>query len=218
MEERYRLTEVDVFFADYSRAVADAGGLPVELPYDGSSAVVDRLDALLLSGGQDVDPERWGGPAESVRGEVDPARDARELDLLRAALARGIPVLAVCRGMQVLNVALGGTLVPDLAGPLDHLASGRSTGHRHHDVHLDGESLAAELYGAQVTVNSLHHQAVARAGRGLVVTGRSSDGVAEVIEAPGRPVLGVQWHPEWLHPRDPAFDWLVAAATPRSTK
>ena len=217
LEERYRRTSVSMYFTDFAQAVAAAGGLPVELPYEAASPeMVGRLDGLVVTGGQDVSPERWGGPLECARGPLDMARDEYESILVEAALAAGTPMLGVCRGAQLINVVLGGTLVPDLSPvEVDHTSTGSAVGDRTHAVAFEPGSLCYRLYGADATVNSLHHQAVASPGAGVRVVGRAADGVVEAIEIVDKPVLAVQWHPEWLT-ADPSFRWLVNVAVDRS--
>nr|WP_280490350.1 gamma-glutamyl-gamma-aminobutyrate hydrolase family protein [Nocardia farcinica] len=221
-----RLT--DAFFADFAERITRAGGVPVMLPYDADpEALGDWLSGVVITGGQDVHPRCWGGD-ESVVGEIaavdhpsvhDPDRDRFEIALTRMALARRIPLLGVCRGMQVLNVALGGTLIPDLpAGPIQHLAATGplSDGDPEHVVSFEPGTMAQKVFGDRLVTNSWHHQAIDGCGAGLVVTGRTDDGVAEAVELPGAPVLGVQWHPEWMISDDGALRWLVdAAAAPR---
>ena len=213
-----RAAEVDLHFVDYSRAVAIAGGLPVGLSRDAAvDGVVERIDGLVLSGGADVDPARYGRDRDPGCGAVEVERDAWELALVELALTAGIPIFGICRGIQVLNVALGGILIQHL---------GEDTGDAHtrldvarevtvHPVKLDPGSLAAGVYGTEVEVNSLHHQAVGDVGTGLVVTGRSPDGTVEALEMHDSPVLAVQWHPEMLlgSQPDPGFLWLVARSS-----
>jgi putative glutamine amidotransferase len=209
--------EFDLHFADYPKAVAACGGVPVELTRDADvDAVVARLDGLVLTGGADVDPAAYGEAPDPDLGAVEPDRDDWELALLAAAEQRGIPVLCVCRGVQLLNVAKGGTL-------RQHVADNEGDGHPRfdedghspaHGVDLVDGSLAASLLGTHIEVNSLHHQVIERVGEGLAVTGRSPDGTAEVLEL-GRDVLGVQWHPELLARPDATFAWLVEAARTR---
>jgi putative glutamine amidotransferase len=199
----------------YVDAVHGAGGFPVLLPILDPAAAPDALaglDGLLLSGGGDVEPTRYGQePAPEVYG-VDAARDAWELGLLGAAPA-SMPVLAICRGMQVLNVARGGTLIQHVGG---HAERDR----RHevvHDVEIVPGTRLALVSGAQAMgVNTLHHQAVAALGAGLCVAALAPDGTVEAVEADdGTPVLAVQWHPELLQDRPRQrvlFRWLVDAA------
>ncbi|WP_191242415.1 gamma-glutamyl-gamma-aminobutyrate hydrolase family protein [Amycolatopsis deserti] len=226
-DERYGDRCIDTAMSDFATRIADAGGLPVHLSYDtGATDVCQWLSGVVITGGQDVHPACWGREVSVVR-EVDPrtdpmvhdaARDTYELALVRAALEQGIPVLGVCRGLQVLNVALGGTLVPDLApGSVRHLSAeaAPTDGTADHVVTFEPGSLAAGLFGEQVMTNSWHHQAVDRCGTGLVVTGRTGDGVIESVELPGAPVLGVQWHPEWMKSTDPTLTWIVRAAAER---
>lgn len=218
-----RLT--DSFFTDFADRITRAGGVPVMLPYD---AVPEELCAWLsgvvITGGQDVHPRFWGGDESVVKDvapESDPNvhdmhRDDFETALVRTALAAGIPLLGVCRGLQVLNVALGGTLVADLpAGPVQHLMTTGplSDGNLDHVVTFEPGSLAHSVFGSGLRTNSWHHQAVATCGRDLVVTGRTSDGVVESVEIPGADVLGVQWHPEWMESSDGALEWLVRASS-----
>lgn len=213
-EDRYRVHEFDMFFAAFSRGVAAEGGLPVALPYEAAAGpVINRVDGLVVTGGQDVEPARWGGHPTCAVGPVDPERDAYEFELVESALGAGVPILGVCRGLQLVNVALGGSLVPDLdVRTLDHTAKGRATDEPAHAVETTAGSLARLLFGPELMVNSLHHQAAAEPGEGVEITGRAPDGTAEIIEVPGRPVLGVQWHPEWMSAPDGSFRWLVGAA------
>jgi putative glutamine amidotransferase len=188
----------------YARAVQAAGGLAFLLPPDDEAAehpadLLDRIDALLLAGGRDVDPLSYGARPEPETLNPSPERDRFELALVTAALDRDMPVLGVCRGMQMLNVACGGTLVQHLEGELE-------ARHRHtpgafsdHDVELEPGSLAARAAGAgRLSVRSHHHQGLGEVGEGLAITGRSpEDGIVEAVELPDkRFALGVLWHPE----------------------
>jgi putative glutamine amidotransferase len=225
-DERFTGVDVDIFFSDYARCVAAAGGLPVHLPFEAvGAATAVKLDAIIITGGQDVHPSAWGGDdfidAKSSRNPrtdfsaYDPERDDHEIGLVRAAVANGVPVLGVCRGHQVLNVALGGTLIPDLpTGEIEHysLKAAPHDGAENHHISFAAGSLAQSIFGTKALRNSWHHQAVDASGDGLIVSGRAEDGVVEAIEWPGRPVLGVQWHPEWQDSDDPVFAWLVEAA------
>jgi len=168
---------------------------------------------LVLTGGGDVDPGAYGEEPDPEVAGVDPVRDASERALLAAALRVDLPVLAICRGCQVLNVELGGTLhqhLPDVVGHLEH----RSAPYVFGDVAVATVpgTLAAEVFGPDPTVRCSHHQAIATLGRGLVTTASTRDGVVEAVELPtARFVLGVQWHPEEGPDRRP-FDALVRAA------
>ena len=194
--------------------LAAAGAVPMVLPLLPQeslpvSACLARLDALLLAGGDDLDPGTYGDRPHPTTTGVDRQRDDIEIALGDAAIDLGVPVLGVCRGMQVLNVALGGRLCQDVA---DHALAAPGT----HPVCTAAGSLARRLIGARADVNSLHHQAVADLGRRLRATAWSDDGVVEAIELPGHAVLGVQWHPE-LQPGElqkSVFDWLVRSARP----
>jgi putative glutamine amidotransferase len=189
----------------YLDSVRSAGGLPVILtPVHGSAIdpLLERLDAVCLSGGPDLHPSAYGAEAHEQLGPTEPELDLFELALARRAVRRGTPVLGICRGAQVLNVALGGTLhqhLPDLSGELEHRqqASGRQVTH---DVKLAPESRLAKLIGrTEVGVNSFHHQAPDTLARGLRVVGRAADGTVEAIEGGGKGfVFGVQWHAECL--------------------
>lgn len=213
--------------ASYVRAVLRAGGLPLVLsPLLGAAhngPVLDLLDGLLLTGGEDVDPAHYGQPPHPRLGDVDPERDAFELGLFRDAQARGLPVLAICRGIQVVNVALGGTLWQDIPSErpeaLPHAQqSGRDD--RTHDVVIQPDSLlAAALATTRCPVNSFHHQSIRELAPGLTVSGRAPDGEIEAVESDaGAPwMLAVQWHPEEFHrhaaaPDHGLFDALVAQA------
>ena len=208
-----RELEVDLFFCDYARGVIAAGGLPVFLPTSAEAAdYADRLDGLLLSGGADIDPARYDQEPCAKLITPEPARDAFEMALLDGASAAGVPVLGICRGIQVLNVHGGGTLHQHVA---PHACFDQPPNLVAHSVDLAEGSLAASLYGPSVLVNSLHHQTVDEIADGYDATGLSNDGAIEVIESRHRPWIGVQWHPEMMdsRDRDPVFDWLVRAAS-----
>jgi putative glutamine amidotransferase len=226
MDARFADRHLEVSFSDFADRVEAAGGVPVTLPFIAArraKEAMSRVDGLMVTGGQDVDPRVWGGVAEPVTG-LDPRRhpmihdaerDQYEIALVRAAVRQGVPVLGVCRGIQILNVALGGALVEAVPeSGVQHLGaySALSDGDSDHVVEFVNGSLAASIFGTRMQTNSWHHQAVAACGDGLVVSGRASDGVVETIEIPGRAVLGVQWHPEWHARVDPVFDWLVGAS------
>ena len=204
--------ELELYFRDYARRVAEAGGLPVLLSLETDPAqVVEHLDGIVLPGGTDVDPALYGAEPAPDALDPEPARDTQELDLLDAAAAAGVPVLAICRGLQVVNVWRGGTLhqhVPDhgqFAEPPDKLQ---------HEVTFTPGSILAGVYGPSVMVNSLHHQTVDRLGAGLEVTAEAPDGTVEGLECRDAPVVAVQWHPELLPEPDPIFDWFIARTAP----
>jgi gamma-glutamyl-gamma-aminobutyrate hydrolase PuuD len=205
----------DLLPVGYAAGVRAAGGLAFLLPPDDPSvaaAVLHGLDGLLLAGGADVDPGRYGAPREVATGAPRPDRDAWEIALARTAIERDLPVLAVCRGMQVLNVALGGELLqhlPDAVGSDLHCPTVGE--HGRHDVRFAEASAVSGMFGERAEVATYHHQAVATLGRGLTATGWASDGVVEAVELDGRGwVVGVQWHPE-VYAGAALFDAFVAA-------
>lgn len=194
---------------EYARAVEKAGGVPLLLaPGSPAKAVLDRLDGLLLSGGSDIDPTLYG-QAPHPTSQWKRERDDFELALTHGALERDVPVLAICRGQQVLNVAAGGTLVQDIpsqqphAGP--HYPKGVDRWHIAHEVDVLPGTRLREILGQDVlAVNSFHHQAVDALAPGLRLAARGRDGIVEAIESPNhRFVIGVQWHPEAMWNREP---------------
>jgi putative glutamine amidotransferase len=206
----------------YLEAVRAAGGMPVILaPVESDSvdSLLRRVDALCLSGGPDLDPAAYGVHRHPELGPTDPELDRFELALARGAVARGLPVLGICRGMQVLNVALGGSLhqhLPDLGGQVNHRQQ-TASGEPSHRVTLARNSRLTKVIARRyVEVNSFHHQGLHALGRGLSVAGRAADGVVEAVEAPGRRfTFGVQWHAECLVDRPEhlaLFRGLVRAA------
>jgi putative glutamine amidotransferase len=204
----------------YADAVAAAGGLPVILPQLPSLAeeMLKRLDGLVLPGGADVGPACYGAAVDGAR-KTQPRRDEQELLLVRAARRIGLPVLGICRGSQVLNVALGGTLKQHVDGhEPGSVEPSAVAGRLHHEVVLRG--FLRELFGAErIRVNSYHHQVCDRLAQGLLEGARSEDGLIEGFASDDGFLLGVQWHPEFLVPELPehtaVFRWIVDKATER---
>jgi putative glutamine amidotransferase len=195
----------DLLPTSYADAVAVAGALPVLLPPaaldDARASAESALDAvhgLTLCGGADVDPRCYGAERDAHTGPPRTNRDTWEINLALAALERGMPVLAICRGMQVLNVALGGDLVQHLPDAVGHSGHCPVVGHHgRHPVTLAAGTRIGRLLGSQAEVPTYHHQAVGRLGSGLTASGWAEDGVVEAIETGSSGwVVGVQWHPE----------------------
>jgi putative glutamine amidotransferase len=186
--------------ASYVEAVEAAGGRPLLVPpsTDAIEETLDRLDGLLFSGGSDLDPELYGQEAHPETNGIVPERDRAEIALLRAALERDMPVLAVCRGSQVLNVAQGGDLVqhlPDIVGDEKHKHTPGQFAD--HDVDLEPGTRVQRILGDHAPVKSHHHQGYGRLGSGLHEAARAEDGTIEALEDPGRRfAIGVLWHPE----------------------
>ncbi|MBR6789365.1 MAG: gamma-glutamyl-gamma-aminobutyrate hydrolase family protein [Oscillospiraceae bacterium] len=179
----------------YGAAIAAAGGIPVQTMEFAAEELADLCDGLLLSGGEDVDPARYGETILNDTVIADTRRDAYEFPLAKAFLDRGKPILAICRGFQVLNVVLGGDLWQDLPEQLGFIHSNSKL---RHPCFTEEGSIIREIFGAEFKVNSTHHQAVRRLGEGLKVTGRSIEGIVEAYEHETLPIIGTQFHPERL--------------------
>ncbi len=191
----------------YRDSVARGGGVPLPLSpvrTDHVGLLLDRLDGLVLTGGGDVAPEAYGGSRSEATYGIDDERDAFEFALAIGAKERRMPVLAICRGLQVVNVALGGTLIEDIPsfnGSSHHAVRGDGVFTPHQQVTLDEGCLLARVVGStRLHVNSIHHQAIQDVAAGLRVVGRSADGIIEAVQAEDDtwPLLAVQWHPEYL--------------------
>ena len=224
----YGRNEEDKFSlpANYVASVRRAGGIPVLLP-PGETAIEElfaRLDGIVLAGGGDIDPELYGGSMHPEVYMVDPDRDLLELSLTRRILSERLPTLAICRGAQMINVALGGSLyehLPDVVGEeIQHRLPPREP--TPHGVTLvEGTSLAELMVQTSFDAASWHHQAINRVGRGLVVAAHAPDGTIEAVELPAHKWLhAVQWHPELTAEADPLqqalFDELVEACEDRT--
>ena len=223
--------EIYGLMTSYIEAVRLAGGIPVMIPLgltrEELLALVDRFDGLLLPGGGDIDPARYhGDPANETLRDVNAIRDETEFFLAREAVAREMPLLAICRGHQVFNVAMGGTLWEDIAsqrpGAMVHDFFGRwPRTHLPHDVDIQPDSLLARTLGRTTTaVNSLHHQGIRTVAPDLRPVAVAPDGLVEAVEVSGHPfAIGVQWHPENLIYNDDGmlalFRGLVHAAEKR---
>jgi len=195
----------------YMRTLDAAGAIPVVLPPIGDTEeYLDRLDGIVLSGGPDLDPAAYGADERHAElGPTEPSLDAFELALLEGALERGMPILAICRGLQALNVACGGTLYQHVPGHRQTETATELT----QEIEIVPRSRLARIFGSRtVGANSFHHQAIDRVGRGLRVVARAADGTVEGVEGPGF-VIGVQWHAETLPQHLRLFEALVAAAS-----
>ena len=204
--------DIDVFYGDYARAVVRAGGIPVWIPVDTPLSILDRLDGLLLSGGDDIDPAAYGQAPHPELGDASEQRDTYERELFDRALEIDLPTLGICRGAQLMNVHLGGSLhqhVPSHTGwdgAVDAIL---------HRVAFTTDSVLRGVYGAEIAVNSLHHQGIDDLGEGVTAVGYTvggpDDGLVEAIEIDDKRAIAVQWHPELLGGADPAVRWLVDA-------
>lgn len=228
-------------FGDYAgvgnhRPILAAGGVPVVLPQltEAIESALDALDGVVLAPGRDIEPSRYGQDPHPLLAPTEPRRDEFELKLTERALERELPILGMCRGIQTLNVALGGTLAQDVslispehpsdpgwerwkATEVAALDDAPMPPHPRHEITIEpGSRLAAALGTTQTDVDSFHHQAIDRLADGLTVVARSPDGVIEAVEMPGRAVLAVQWELQEEARVDPRFqaifDWFVGEA------
>ena len=218
----------------YYQAVAAAGAAPVLVPIiddlDTLRAIYDRVDGVMIPGGVDIDPSQFGEEPHARLGRIDPARDRVEIQLVKWAATEGKPVLGLCRGLQVINVALGGTLYQDLDAEYPNAIKhdyyptfGFARNHLAHDVTLArGSRLRHALESDRIRVNSMHHQGIKVLATGLAPTATAPDGLIEAAELPnGTFMLGVQWHPEVFETSDPHTaplfrDFVGAAVTRRA--
>jgi len=192
----------------YIKAIIQAGGVPVVIPSmladNGWEVLYKRLDGVVFSGGGDIAPQHFNGEDHPRIESVDPQRDTVELNLLRAVIDDGKPFLGICRGIQTLNVGLGGTLYEHLGeqfrGEIDHTYPTTMRTTLVHEVKIEEDTQTAQIVGEPILkVNSLHHQGLREIAPGLRATGYAPDGLVEAVELPGHPFgLAVQWHPEWL--------------------
>ena len=206
---------------DYTAAAEAVGGVPLILPVTAEADIVaaqlSAVDALIISGGWDVDPLLWGEEPHAKLGNTLPERDAFDLMLIREARRLGMPILGICRGIQILNVAAGGTLYQDMSEQpgsfVRHWQNVHPDQATHH-VTMEKDSILHDILGDRIVVNSFHHMAVNEPGKGYRVTARADDGTVEGMESTeGSPVLAIQWHPEMMH-RNSAemrqlFSWLL---------
>jgi putative glutamine amidotransferase len=231
-EKSQRFFGLNLFIMNqtYVRTLEQLGALPVMIPLHMTEqslrGMLDRLDGLFLPGGEDIDPANYGADRHQLLGATDKERDRTELLLTRWAVEKGMPVLGVCRGAQMINVACGGTLYqdilserPDLAKH-DYFPPSFERFRISHPIDIEADSRLAHAMGQVHEVNSMHHQGIDRVGYGLRVVARADDGLPEALEAPALPyIVGVQWHPEELAKTDQMsanlfYDFVRAAAGP----
>ena len=214
-----------VLIQAYIHAIVEAGGVPVMIPSmlagQGWEVLYERLDGILFSGGGDIAPEHFGGENHPRIDGIEPQRDAIELNLVRAVVDDHKPFLGICRGIQTVNVGLGGTLYEHLGEQfihgIDHTYPGNMRTWLVHEIKVEEGSRLAEIVGEPILqVNSLHHQGLKDISPDLRITGRAPDGLVEAVELPDHPFgLAVQWHPEWLTDQQPTknlFKAFVEAA------
>jgi putative glutamine amidotransferase len=205
---------------DYVHGITAAGGLPVilaPLKEGDQTFVLDRLDGVILTGGPDINPELYGAAPDALTFTCTPERDQFELSLAKEAFSRDMPILGICRGMQMMNLALGGDLIQDIrqetGSTIAHNDPKRPRNVLAHEVNIELDSMLYKIIGqSQIAVNSFHHQAVGKQGQRTKITARSTDNVVEGIEILGLQfALGIQWHPESLWEQSPQFFALFDA-------
>jgi putative glutamine amidotransferase len=204
-------------YTTYIESLKRAGAVPVLIPPQPENAadLAEALDGILLAGGDDCDPAEYGEEKHPSCETMDPRRQKNDLGLAKLARERGIPTLGICLGVQMMNVAAGGSLIQDIESNIDHASE---PGDRHrHDVHIDSSTQLGGILGDQeLNVNSSHHQAIGRVADGLRVTAKAPDGIVEGLEDPSHPFyVGVQWHPEDMNGESSAsaiFGAFVEAA------
>lgn len=201
---------------DYIHGILDAGGIPIGIPVTEDvsrcAAYVQMIDGLLVPGGEDVSPRLYGEDPVPQVVSASYEKDVFEYELIRQAVKAGLPVFGICRGHQVINTALGGTLVQDIPSQLKsnvcHAQAGEQRNELTHSITCKPGSIAAQILGEKCYVNSFHHQAVKDLAPGLIATAWASDGVIEAMESQNRRIWTVQWHPENLYRRYPVFQGL----------
>lgn len=184
----------------FGALIVEAGGVPVATDaWADPQQLLERVDAVVINGGSDVDPARYGAQRHERTDPPDPRRDEFELALAHGAIERRLPLLGVCRGVHIVNVALGGSLIQHLPDVTDMNHRDVEWGRVSHEIEIEpGSALAAALGETTAMVNSVHHQAVNRVGEGLRVTARAPDGTVEAIEDESGTVMAIQWHPEFI--------------------
>jgi len=211
---------MDYTYDEYSRAIHYGGGAPVLIPvaqtHDTLLTILDRLDGLLLSGGPDINPRFYGQEPLAGLGEIDEDLDRMELEAARMAFQKDLPIFAICRGIQVLNVSLGGTLYQDIGSEIQESINHTQKADKSvntHSIRVEKRTNLYSLLGRrEIWVNGKHHQAIKDLAPGLIVSAKSRDGIIEAVEYSGKKfVLGVQWHPEGSWEKDPYSKRLFRA-------
>ncbi|MCZ2490700.1 gamma-glutamyl-gamma-aminobutyrate hydrolase family protein [Dellaglioa carnosa] len=217
--EGLHMDEITYTPQGYIDAIFKVGGLPLIIPtnLDDVSKYLDLVDGLLLTGGQDISPELYGQEPHPKLQELNPPRDEMEMALIKDANSRNMPILGICRGLQILNVAFGGTLYQDLSEYPDwkvrHLQDPTLPEYATHSISIEPNSYLSEVYGQNYRVNTYHHQAINQLGESLVAIAESPDGLVEGLVSDDNRILAVQWHPEMSFTRNQSdlaiFKWLI---------